>query len=536
MARSSLIRSPEALTYMSQGFDKLASLLALTLGPGQGSILSGSMHAAPEVLQDAATIARRIVALPNRGEDAGAMLLRNMVWGVRERYGDGAATASVLAQAIVHEASTQIAAGANPMAMRRGIERGVAAVSHALAEQVVPARGQALLARLAASVTGDPELGAVLGEMFDLLGTDAALLVEEFAAPYLDHEYLDGGRWRARTAARDLMPEGRELTLEHPLVLVIDQKLEHIVQVQAALELAALAPGRPPLLLVAREITGEALRALTINHARGVLTIGAAIVTTGPALADDLGDIAALTGAQVLTDVLGRPPQRVQPHCFGRARRTILNREYLTLLGGDGRAAMQARVAGLRGELTHINRDHANWKRLKMRVARLSQGVGILKIGASTPRERTHKKEQAEKALRVLEAALDEGLVPGGGVAFLNCRCAVQAVRQACADSDEAAGVTAVAAALDAPLRQIVCNHGVVHPPFAVAEALRLGAGYGFDTRTGMYVDMVEAGVFDSLRVARGAIEAAASAAVMAITTGVIVLASEKRRELKLQP
>jgi chaperonin GroEL len=449
------------------------------------------------------------------------------------------ATASVLAQALLRGATRLVAAGADPMRLRPGIERGVAAAAEALAAQAVPAAGQDMLSRLATGVTGDPELGALLGEMFDILGVGAALLVEEFAAPHLDREYLDGGRWRARPAARALMPEGTaELTLDQPLVLVIDQKIDHLGQVQAALELAVRTPGRPALLLVARGIGGEALSTLTLNHARGALTIGAAIVTTSdPALSQDLDDIALMTGGQVLADLLGRPPQAVRPAYFGRARRATLSHEHLTIVGGSGDSqAIQQRVAELRGRVARLEYTHHDWERLRMRAARLAGGVGIIKVGAYTTRARDIKKELVKKALCVLAAALEEGLVPGGGVAYLNCRPAVLAARARCADADEAAGVGLVAAALDAPFAQIVSNHGGVYPPLARAEIERLGPGFGFDTLCGRYVSMADIGVLDSLSVTRGALRLAASTAVMASTTELVVLRPRQRRAPRMRP
>lgn len=540
MEHRSLIQSPEALSRVCRGFDELATLLALTLGPTQGTIVS-DVRGKPEVLTDAGTIARRVIELPRRGEDAGAMILRNMVWQMRERYGDGAATASVLAQAMVREAAPLIAAGAHSMLIRRGIEHGVRAACESLMTQAQAISGQAMFTQLATSITGDPDIGALLGEMFDVLGPHAALVIEEYAAPYLDHEYIDGGRWQTRLAARGLLPEGqRELTLHRPLVVLVDQELESVAQLRPALEYAATLVEngmKAPLLIVARAISGAALDTVVLNHARGALIIGAAIPSTGSALSDDLSDIALLTGGDVIADVLGRSPQRLQQLWLGRARQVRLQRDSLTIVGGTGdRRLIRERVAQLRTRTEQLQRTDHEWERLRLRSARLAGGVGIVKVGAHTEREREQRKEQIKKAVRALDAARETGVVTGGGTAYLACRPAVLAARARCTDVDEARGADAVAAALAAPFSCIVGNHGVIYPPIALAEAQRGGPAYGFDTQTGTYTCMQARGILDSVGVLRGALEAAASAAVMVLTTDVIVLPPDHRRERKLTP
>ncbi len=538
MTHRSLIPSPEALTRVSRGFDQLARLMALTLGPTQGVVLSQNGRS-PEVLVDSGTIARRVTDMPVRGEDAGAMTLRHLVWTVRERYGDGAATSAVLARAMVREACKRIAGGADPMVMRRGIEQAVATTLEALAAQALPSLGQAELGRLATGVTGDAELGSVLGEMFDILGANAALQVDEFAAPYLEREYLDGGRWRGRPASRAMMPAGEsQLVLHNPLVCVIDQKVEKIADVRAILELAAQHPEHPPLLIIASDIGGEALNVLSINHNRGSLNIGAVVLTGGASnVREDLADVALLSGAELMANVRGRSPANMQAAFFGHARRAVVTREYFTLIGGSGdQATIHQRIGELRAQVARIKRTDERWKQIRQRIAKLSGGIGILKVGAHTPRERDMKKELANKALQVLEAAVEEGVAAGGGVAYLGCISAVREAQAKTANEDEAQGMAIVAASLTAPFTQIVQNHGVVHPPTALAEVQRRGAGYGFDATTGQYADMREIGVLDSVRVLKGALTAAASAAVMVLTTDLVVLSSPRRQHLRVKP
>jgi chaperonin GroEL len=439
---------------------------------------------------------------------------------------------------MVREAIKLITAGANPMLMRQGIERGVAAAGRALEAQAEPAVDQKVLSAMATGITGDPDLGAVLGEMFDVLGEHAALIIEEFVAPYLEREYLDGGRWPARTASRLLMPnEGAELTLQNPRVLVVDQKIETLAQVQPALEAAATAPDKRPLLIVAREISGEALGTLTLNHSYGKLSIGAVTLTNYGFLSDDLSDVGLLTGAPVIAEMVGRPPERVSLADFGQARRAMLGREGLTLVGGAGdQGQIRQRISQLRMQLAGLGRTDNAWERLRLRAARLAGGVGILKIGAYTHSERALRQEQARKAIRTLELALAEGVAPGGGAAYLACRPAVLAACSACASEDELHGVRLVAKALEAPFSQIIRNHGLIDPAVALHEVSRLGAGYGFEALSERYVPMAEAGVLDCVSVLRGALEAAASAAVMVITTDVVVLTSPRRRPHQMNP
>lgn len=540
MAYARLVSSPHSLNKVVCGFDQLASLLALTLGPTQGTVICSGRGNPVEILHDSGTIARRVIGLADRAEDVGAMLLRNMVWNMHETYGDGAATASALAWAMVREARKGIAAGVNPMLLRRGIERGTQIASEALDTQAVMVKGQEALSHLAAAITHNPEIGKILGEMFGIMGESAAIEIEEYAAPYLTHEYLDGGQWRARPASRLFLPVAKpELVLENAVVLVIDEPLERVAQIRTALETVVNDLSKAPLLLVAPEIMGEALNTLSINHTRGAVTIAAAVVTTASLYrSDDLADIATLTGGELRSIERGAPAEHTRAVHFGRARRVMLTRDTLTIIGGDGDGKAQ-RIAELRGQIAHFKRLEGNSERvekLKQRIGRLAGGIGIIKIGAHTLRERDLHKDQAKKAIRVLEAAVAEGLVPGGGAAYLACISSVKHAQTKCANADEAFGMSVLAKALEAPLRQIVSNHGRVSPPVIVNAVRKKGAGYGFDVNTGAIVCMAETNIMDSLRVIRGALMAASSAASIAISTDVLVLHADKKRQMRAKP
>jgi chaperonin GroEL len=513
--------------------------MAVTLGPTQGPILNALSSGSVELLSDAGTIARRVVEVPNRGRNVGAMILRHLAWRMHEQFGDGAATAAVLARAMVREAIGRVAAGVDPVSIRGGLEQALPAALTALAAQATPVDGQRTLEGVATGITGDPELGAVLGEIVDLLGSDAAITIEEFPTPYLDREYIAGATWRAHPATRAMIPEGRqEVVLENPLITLVDQRLAEVDDVRPALELAAQATQRRPLLIMAVKIDGQALATITANHARGTVhAIAAKLGATGLAQSDDLGDIAALTGGSVLADVLGRPPRRTQREDLGSARKVVLSRDTLTIVGGEGDpAAVSDRAARLRRAMANLTPGTPEWKRLPGRVARLSGGCAILKLGAQNGPQLTHKRAQAEKAFRVLTGMLGDGVVPGGGVAYLGCMPAVESVREGCTLPGHAHGVDVLLAALEAPFRQIAHNHGLVHPPLALEDVRRIGCNYGLDVLVGTYVDMRRAGILDSLRVMSGALELATSAATSVITTGVVVLPPAAKRERRVKP
>lgn len=536
----SLVRQPQTFKGLLHGVNQLGDLLALTLGPSQGVIVSskpGAVNAKPEILVDSGVIARRVVELPERTENVGAMLLRNLAWTMHEQYGDGAATASVLAQAMLNDARKVLMAGANAMLLRRGIEIAVDAARESLTAQACPITSGKALGKIATAITDHAELGTIMGEMFDILGKNGAFIVEEFAAPYLDREYVEGGRWTARPGGRALMPPGKErLILENPLIVVTDEKPEKFEDVARALQIAAAQ--KRPLLIVSDKVSEQALQALTLNHTRGALTVASAVVTSSATqLSEDLEDIALLSGAVKLSAAAGRPVRALQPEWMGSARRIILTFEALTVIGGQSdAAAIQKHTKTLQARAAKLNRNDSAWDRLRLRVARLTGGVGILKVGAYTNPERDSIKERAKKAARVLAQALDEGLVPGGGAAYLEAARSLDKARQACQHEDELYGVELVANALAAPFLQIVRNHGRIHPPSALADVRSRGAGWGYDAVTGDYAHMADIGVMDSLSINRAALDTAASTAIMAMTTDVVVLMSSSRQQISVKP
>lgn len=526
-AQPSLIARPQALALLARGIETLAAPLAQTLGPSNGLVINARTHNEFELLEDSSTIARRVVRLPGRASNLGAMMLRKMALELHDRFGDGSATAAVMVRAMMREASRMLAAGANPALMAQGLRRATDAAQSALAAQVRPVANLEELTALALSVTADPTLSEILAQMFETMGECATVIIRDVHKPGLDHEYIRGGKWDGYLPARQLLPEGEAgLILHHPLIVLCDEDLTSVEQAQPMLELALAAPDKPPLLVIARSISGAALTMLTTNHVRGVLTVGMLVLSSGSTLVhEDLKDMAALTGGTVFSPITGSLVSHIQPEAFGRAQQATLSENGVTLAAGGGSPqAIQRRIAEVRAELKRASRaEEGEWSFLRLRLARLSGGIGVLQLGAQTEQEREIKKEQVEKALRVLELAYEGGLVPGGGTALLACLPALASARASCRHADETYGISLLEAALKAPFLQIVRNHGEIHPPLALATVLAKETGYGFDALRGDYACMAERHILDCLRVIQGALEAATSLAAMLVTTDTLV-------------
>ncbi|GCE22168.1 TCP-1/cpn60 chaperonin family protein [Dictyobacter kobayashii] len=519
-----LVQAPLALHKLLRGFEQFSTLLAFMLGPTKGSVLYARSRLEPEVLQDSATVATRVIALPERAENIGAMMVRSMAMGIHERYGDGAATGAVLAVAALREAVKRITAGANPDELKRGMELGLSLARAALLAQAQLSTGQDDLTSIATNVTNDAALGALLGEAVDVLGDQASLAIEESYTPYLDREYVSGGQWDVHVADPYFLPEQKAgIDLHQPLIMIVDEVVSRLDQVQSALELAVQHPDKPPLVIVANGIEQDALKTLLLNHTRGILTVAPAIITSG-LTGIDLADMAVLVGAQVLNTDQGCSPRHMRLEYFGRARKATLTRNGLVIVAGQGDpVTLRQRLVGIRSRLQQL--DHADKERatLKMRQARLTGGIGVIKVGAYSEHERERKKESIEKALLVLEAVQMYGTVPGGGIAYLACLPSLQTAMHGSLCEDVRGGLAVVAGALEAPFLQLVKNYGLQSPLVALGEVQRHGGDYGFDALRGKYVCMRECGIIDSTYVICGVLEAAINTAMMAMTTDTIV-------------
>ncbi len=523
MPQPRVLNADQAQEGLKRGIDLMADLVSVTLGPRGGLVAHAQFgRSEPELLTDGATIARRIIQLPKREEDVGAMLLRHMVWHMRQEMGDGSVTTAVLTQAILREARRCIAAGANAMMLRRGLERALKAAVQALHEMAIPVEGEERIAALATAVTGDPDMGRTLGEIFDILGPDGALVVEEYASTYLEREYLEGARWKGNYDSPYFItdPARRRCVLENPRILITDARISELSDIQPIMEQMIRAKAGP-LAIIAWGVSGVALGTLVTNHQRNVLkSVSVKCGLLGDHRLRTLEDMAIMTGARFITEQAGMKVAHATLDDLGRARRIEVGEKEFTIIGAQGDpGAIRQRLAHIKTELQQTS-DLEQRDKLRERVNWLSGGIGILKIGASSVKEREIKKERAQEAAKLIAAAMEEGVVPGGGVAYLSLIPVVRAVE---AEGDERFGVEVLAHALRAPIERMLRNAGL-YGPVIIDEIQRRGTGYGYNVITGEIVNMMDAGIMDAVKVLRTALETAVSGATMAFTTGALVL------------
>jgi|YNPNPStandDraft_1061719.scaffolds.fasta_scaffold08050_2 chaperonin GroEL len=508
---------------MLRGFRSMGRLLAITLGPVGGNIMNAKNYKGePEILSDAATIARRIIELPDRVENAGAMMLRHMVWRMREDVGDGSATTAVLAMAIVREMEKMMAAGANPMMLKQGIEIAAAAAVKALEEMSIPLEGEERIAAVATAAVGDPEIGKLLGEIYDVLGPNAAITIEPYIATYHDRAYHEGARFKGGYISPYLLTDTvrHVAVLDDVYILIADIFIETPQGVQNALEQVYKAGGKS-LLIISKSVCDKGIGIMVANNERN--TVRSCAVNPKPVgdlRRGMLENIAVLTGGKALTDKAGIAVTDITIKDMGRAERVIVTKDHFTIIGGKGdKNAIRERLQKLRQRLRETQ-DGEERQTLRELVTHFSSGVAELRIGALTEQERKALTETAEQAMKTVMAGMEGGVVPGGGAAYLACIPAVKALK---AEGDVAFGIQVLARALEEPMRCIVENAGA-YPPLVIAEATKAGPGYGFDVRQKKIVNMIEEGIVDPTIVVKRALQSAVSGAVMLLTTDALVL------------
>lgn len=524
MPRENVIFDQEAREALKRGVDTMARLIRVTLGPRARTVaimpIVGT-NRPPEILDDGATIARRTLQLPHPFEDMGAMLIRQLACNMGDTLGDGSASAVVIAQSVLDASLKYIAAGGNAMFVKRGVEKALEVALRALEAQARPVETPDDLRRVAAAAVRDPRISALIGEIFDIIGRDGIVIVENGHGTTIDREYVEGIQWDKGWASPYLVTDNErmEANLDNPLVFVTDRFLSKTDDVLPILN-CALQQGVTSLFMIAGDISGDALSTLVTNKQQNIITT---VAVKAPGYGERririLEDIAVVTGGKLLSEDAGETPDAVTAENFGRAGRVWCNRDFFTVIAGTGNPrAIRRRIQQVKAELPTVTDEYERGK-MRERLGKLSGGLAILKVGAPLEIERDEKKLQAEDAVAATRLAIEEGVVAGGGAALLACIPAVKALRL---EGDERVGVDIVLQALEAPTRQILLNGGFSPNPL-IAELLKRPAGYGFDVISGEIVDMWEAGIIDPLKVVRTALQTGVSSAVMALTTEALI-------------
>jgi len=514
-----LIFDETARRSLKRGVDRLADAVKVTLGPKGRNVVLDKKFGAPTITNDGVTIAREI-ELDEPFENMGAQLLKEVATKTDDVAGDGTTTAVVLGQAIVAEGLKNVTAGANPMIVKRGLEKGVEAIVARLKEHARPVENSEDIAAVAAISAADPEVGELIAEVMGKVGKDGVITVEEGQTIGLDKEYTEGMQFDRGYISPYFVtnPDRMEAVLENPAVLITDKKISSIQELLPALE-KAVQLGRP-VFIVAEDVDGEALATLVVNKLRGTLSV---LAVKAPGFGDRrkemLRDIAILTGANVISEEIGRKLDGVVPEDFGKARRLVATKDDTTIVEGAGSPdAIKARMSQIKAQIEETTSDYDKEK-LQERLAKLAGGVAVIKVGAATEVELKEKKHRIEDALQTTRAAVEEGLVAGGGTALLQ---AISALDEVKLEGDEAIGVSILRRALEAPVRQIAENAGAEGSVIVAAVKL-LPIGHGFDALKGEYGDMFEKGIVDAVKVTRSALQNAASIGGMVLTTETLV-------------
>ena len=506
---------------LEAGVAKLADTVKVTLGPKGRNVVIDKKFGAPTITNDGVTIARE-VELEDPFENMGAQLVKEVATKTNDVAGDGTTTATVLAQALIHEGLRNVAAGASPMSLKRGIEKAVEAAVGAIKKQAKEIDSRHEIAQVASISAADASIGEVLAEAIDKVGKDGTVTVEESNTFGLELEFTEGMQFDKGYLSPYFVtdPERQEAILDDPLILIANQKISAVHDLVPVLE-KVMQTGKP-LLLIAEDVEGEALATLVVNKIRGTFT---SLAVKAPGFGDRrkamLQDLAVLTGAQVISEEIGLKLENATIDLLGSARRVIATKDDTTIVdGGGAEDEVKGRIAQIKREIEDTDSD---WDREKLqeRLAKLAGGVAVVRVGAATEVELKEKKHRIEDALSATRAAIEEGIVAGGGVALVRSRAAVEKLAKSL-DGDEATGARIVAHALDEPLKWIAINAGLEGAVVVRQVESETGA-IGLNAATGNFEDLVKAGVIDPAKVTRSALQNAASVAALLLTTEAVV-------------
>jgi chaperonin GroEL len=522
MAHKELKFNEDARRALERGVNILADAVKVTLGPKGRYVVLDKKFGAPTITNDGVTIAREI-EVEDVFENQGAQLVREVATATNDVAGDGTTTATVLAQAIVREGLKNVAAGANPMGLKRGIEAAVEAVVENLKTQSKQVSGKEDIARVATVSSREREIGEVIADAIEKVGKDGVVNVEEGQTLGLELEFTEGMQFDKGYLSPYMVTDAErmEAVLDEPYILVANQKIGAVKDLLPILE-QVIQAGRP-LLIVAEDVEGESLATIVVNKLRGTFQ---AVAVKAPGFGDRrkrmLEDIAILTGAEVITEEMGLKLENTKISQLGKARRVVVDKDSTTIIDGAGEAdAIKARIKQLKAEIENTDSDFDREK-LQERLAKLSGGVAVVKVGASTETEMKEKKHRVEDALQAARAALEEGQVPGGGVALINAADAVKEDVLGKLEGDERTGAQIIIRSLEEPLRQLATNAGL-EGSIAVEHVRQAKPGFGLNVDTGEVEDLLKSGIGDPTMVTRSALQNAASIAKNILTTEAIV-------------
>jgi chaperonin GroEL len=524
--------SEEARKYFKEGVDTLADAIKVTLGPRGRNVVMDTHFGPPNSTHDGASIAKEI-ELKDRYVNLGASVLKEAAKKTADEVGDGSTTSTILAQAIIDEGFKNIAAGAEALSLKYGLEKATAAVIEELKKMAKPVKTKADMVRVATVTSHDAEIGEIIGDIMDKVGKDGVITVEEGKGTQLEVEYTEGMKFDRGYVSPYFVTDSDKMVaaVDDPYIFITDKKLESLADVLPMLE--KVTTGSRNIVIIAEEIEKDALAALVVNKAKGNLNV---VAVKAPGFGDRrkamLEDIAILTGGQVITEDTGRKLDSVTIEDLGRARRVEADKENTTIIEGKGNPDdLEARIKHIKAEKSISDSDYDKEK-LDERLARLAGGVGVIQVGAPTETESKEKKKRVEGSLSATRAAAEEGILPGGGVAYLNAAKVIDGLKLS---GDELIGARSLKKALEAPLKQLAANAGQTGSVI-LGRIKEMKAGTGFDVLKEEYVDMESAGLVDPLKVARVALQNAASIAAMALITEAIVTDKPEKNPQPVAP
>jgi chaperonin GroEL len=530
MAAKQMKYDVEARQKIMTGIEKLSRAVATTLGPCGRNVILDKKFGSPAITKDGVTVAKEI-ELPDPFENMGAQMVREVASKTSDVAGDGTTTATLLAEAIYREGLKNVTAGANPMALKRGIDKATKAVVEAIAKQSKRVKDPAEIAQVATiSANGESEIGDIIADAMDKVGKDGTITVEEAKTLETTLDVVEGMQFDKGYLSPYFVtsPEEMECVLESPYILIFEKKISNLNDMLPLLQ--NVSKSGKPLLIIAEDVEGEALATLVVNKLRGTLQVAA---VKAPGFGDRrkamLEDIAELTGGKMLSEDLGIKLENVELADLGSAKKVTITKDDTTIVEGGGKTkAIQARVALIKKQIEETSSDYDREK-LQERLAKLAGGVAVIKVGAATEAVMKEKKDRVDDALHATRAAVEEGIVAGGGVALLRCQ---KAARDVAATGDEAIGVSIIVKALETPLRQLIENSG--QEAALIVENVKNGKGpYGYNVATDEYVDLIKAGVLDPAKVTRTALQNAASIAGLLLTTECMVTEIPEKKEIQ---